>query len=92
MSHGTRVIHEKDEPAREGNKEADKLANGNAEDFDPSLRIEVNASTLNWDILPEALEGRGSSRTTVTGSSRTRHSPGQVQERQETKDQKSVCG
>ena len=33
---------------REGNKEADKLANGNAEDF--------SASTLSWDILPEALE------------------------------------
>ena len=48
---------------REGNKKADKLANGNAEDFDPSLRIEVNASTLNWDILAEAWEaGRGAER------------------------------
>ena len=44
---------------REGNKEADKLANGNAEDFDPSLRIDVSASTLIWDILPEALEAGG---------------------------------
>ena len=44
---------------REGNKEADKLANGNAEDFDPSLRIVVSASTLSWDILPEALEAGG---------------------------------
>ena len=44
---------------REGNKEADKLANGNAEDFDPSLRIDVSASTQNWDILPEALEAGG---------------------------------
>ena len=33
---------------REANKEADKLANGNTEDFDPSLRIEVSASTLCW--------------------------------------------
>ena len=41
---------------REGNKEADRLANGNAEDFDPSLRIDVSTSTLSWDILPEALE------------------------------------
>ena len=48
---------------REGNKEADKLANGNAEDFDPSLRINVSASTLSWDILPEALEaGRAAER------------------------------
>ena len=47
----------------EGNKEADKLANGNAEDFDPSLRIDVSASTLIWDILPEALEaGRAAER------------------------------
>ena len=44
---------------RDGNKEADKLANGNAEDFEPSLRIDVDASTLCWDILPEALEGGG---------------------------------
>ena len=44
---------------REGNKEADKLANGNAEDFDPSLRIDVSASTLSCDILPEALEAGG---------------------------------
>ena len=41
---------------REGNKEADRLANGNAEDFEPSLRIDVSASTLSWDILPEALD------------------------------------
>ena len=41
---------------RDENKEADKLANGNAEDFEPSLRFDVDASTLCWHILPEALE------------------------------------
>ena len=53
-AHGTGVIHAKDE-----HKEADRLAHGNAEDFDPSLRIDVSASTLSWDILPEALEAGG---------------------------------
>ena len=48
---------------RERNKEADRLANGNAEDFDPSLRIDVSASTLSWDILPESPGSGRSSRT-----------------------------
>ena len=47
---------------REGNKEADKLANGKAEDFDPSLRVHVDASTLCWDILPAALEAGAAER------------------------------
>ena len=56
---------------REGNKEADWLANGNAEDFDPSLRIDVSASTLSWDILPEALEaGRAAERQSQAGRER----------------------
>ena len=50
------------ELAREGNTEADKLANGNAEDFELSLRIEGNASTLKWDILLEALEAGGAAK------------------------------
>ena len=44
---------------REGNREADKLANGYHEAFDPALRIPVSAASLKWEILPEAvLAGR----------------------------------
>ena len=44
---------------REGNKEADRLANGDHRAFDPALRIPVSAdpSSLSWVILPEALAG-----------------------------------
>ena len=44
---------------REGNKEADKLANCNAEDFDPSLRIDVSASTLSLGHSPRSPGSRG---------------------------------
>ena len=40
---------------REWNKEADQLANGSTELFDPAKRLEVAARTLSWSILPEAL-------------------------------------
>ena len=40
---------------KEGNREADKLANGDHETFDPILRIPVSAASLKWEILPEAL-------------------------------------
>ena len=41
---------------REGNREADKLANGQWDDFDEALRIPVAAADLVWEILPAALE------------------------------------
>ena len=41
---------------REGNKEADRLANGIFHDFDPCMRIPVGTRSLVWEILPEALE------------------------------------
>ena len=40
---------------REGNSETDRLANGENEEFDPALRIPVDAASFRWDILPEAL-------------------------------------
>ena len=40
---------------REWNKEADRLANGVFEDFDPTLRIRVCAGGLQCEILPQAL-------------------------------------
>ena len=40
---------------REGNRQADALANGSYGGFDPSLRRPVNARTLQWDVLPQAL-------------------------------------
>ena len=39
---------------REGNNEADRLANGVLDGFDPMLRIPVNARSLQWEILPHA--------------------------------------
>ena len=41
---------------REYNKEADQLANGNREAYDPEKRLHVQPSTLIWNILPAALE------------------------------------
>ena len=40
---------------REGNKEADRLANGDHSSFRPDLRILVRADSLSWIVLPEAL-------------------------------------
>ena len=74
---------------REGNKEAGKLANGNAEDFDPSLRIEVSASTLSWDILPEALEAGSAAERQSQAAQRKRRSPRQMQERQTKKTRRA---
>ena len=58
---GTCALHEKDEhprvvewAPREGNKEADRHANGDHGAFDPALRIPVNADSRSWNILPEA--------------------------------------
>ena len=39
---------------RECNKEADLLANGKTSLFDPKRRIHVAASSLVWNVLPEA--------------------------------------
>ena len=41
---------------REYNREADQLANDIMDAFDPEKRLRVSASTLTWNILPEALE------------------------------------
>ena len=41
---------------RTGNADADALANGDFSAFDISLRIPVDHRSLNWDILPRALE------------------------------------
>ena len=41
---------------RECNKEADLLANGITDQFDPARRIPVSAQSLEWNILPEALK------------------------------------
>ena len=43
---------------REGNRQADALANCFYEGFDPSLRILVNTRTLRWDVLPDKGSGR----------------------------------
>ena len=40
---------------REGNREADRLANGNHSHFRPDLRIAVCADGIDWIVLPEAL-------------------------------------
>ena len=40
---------------REGNKEADRLANGDHSSFRPDLRIPVRADSLCWIVLAEAL-------------------------------------
>ena len=48
---------------REANREADKLANGQFDDFDKALRIPVTTRDLVWDVLPAALE-MGRRRTT----------------------------
>ena len=37
---------------REFNKEADQLANGVTDSFDPNRRIHVSSQTLTWNILP----------------------------------------
>ena len=41
---------------REFNKEADQLAKGITDSFDPSRRLHVSSQTLTWNILPMALQ------------------------------------
>ena len=41
---------------RSRNAEADALANGKFEDFDPCLRLEVDSSKLVWELLPQTLK------------------------------------
>ena len=41
---------------REFNKDADQLANGDTDSFDPNRRIHVSSQTLNWIILPTAIQ------------------------------------
>ena len=43
-----------------GNREADRLVNGQFNDFDEDLRIPVSVDSLQWDILPVALAAGGS--------------------------------
>ena len=40
---------------REANKEADNLANGVFDGFSSSMRIPIGASSLKWEIVPQAL-------------------------------------
>ena len=40
---------------REYNREADQLANGVTDAFNPAKRLEVSAQSLSWNVLPEAL-------------------------------------
>ena len=40
---------------REGNKEADRLANGIVDDFSPDLEIKLDSSAIEWEVLPDAL-------------------------------------
>ena len=40
---------------RECNREADLLANGITDLFDPERRLPVSAQTLVWNVLPDAL-------------------------------------
>ena len=40
---------------REGNREADRLANGIGEDFSPELEIKLGLSSNKWEVLPGAL-------------------------------------
>ena len=53
---------------REGNREADRLANGIFHGFNPDLRIPVTASSLVWEILPEALDAGKICRGVLPGS------------------------
>ena len=39
----------------EGNREADRLANGIVEDFSPELEIKVGPSSIQVEVLPDAL-------------------------------------
>ena len=41
---------------REFNNEADQLANGITDSFDPNRRIHVSSQTLTWNILPTAIQ------------------------------------
>ena len=48
---------------REGNREADRLANGVFDEFDSKLGIPVSANGLEWEILPHSLDaGRTAAR------------------------------
>ena len=42
--------------SREGNKEADELANGITQRFRPELEVKLKEEELEWYILPRALE------------------------------------
>ena len=61
-SHGLRAIVER--APRESIREADRLANGVTDGFDPQLEMKIDPEELAWDILPEALDaGREAERT-----------------------------
>ena len=40
---------------REGNIDADRLANGIVDDFSPDLEIKLDSSAIEWEVLPDAL-------------------------------------
>ena len=50
---------------REFNKEADQLANGITDSFDPSRRLHVSSQTLTWNILPMALQAGRDAETSI---------------------------
>ena len=54
---------------RSTNYEADALANGITDSFDPSRRIVVDVKTLRWEILPKALS-MGNQMEEDTGNAR----------------------
>ena len=39
-----------------GNRQADALATGCYDGFNPALRIPLDARSMKWDVLPQALE------------------------------------
>ena len=54
---------------RETNREVDELADGVTHRSDPTQRIPIDARTVRWDVLEEALEmGRAAERDTVRAS------------------------
>ena len=40
---------------REGNREADRLADGIVDDFSPDLEIKLDSSAMEWEVLQDAL-------------------------------------
>ena len=68
---------------RESNREADALANGCADGFNPELELKVDCENLQWSILPKALEVGKQAEESYRAAKEGGHLPNRVKKERE---------